>query len=65
MIQQSMNAKEAQYRIDREAQKYGELIRDEIWTLQYAHNELMNGNLSLFRIAGLAKAIACFQCSVD
>jgi len=65
MIHQSMTGYRVQQRIDAESQKYAKLIRDEIWSLRDAHKELVSGNLSLFKIAALAKAIACFQCSED
>lgn len=70
-IHQTMSARAAQARIDRAAQEFGAMIRDEHWTLEYAHQRLREidgapgtrGSLNLFQIAGLAKAIACFQCS--
>ena len=68
---QSMSARTAQAKIDVEAQNFGALIRDGHWTLEHAHQVLVDGaaktpglrGLNLFEIAGLAKAIACFQCS--
>ena len=68
MIHQSMSAKSADVRINQEAQKYGLLIRNEEWTLEYAGKvlaDLDKHNLDLFQIAGLAKALICFQCSVE
>ena len=63
MAHQSMSSRVVQARIDREAQAYAEFIRDGRWTLEHAHHALRNDNLDLFQIAGLAKAIACFQCN--
>lgn len=68
MKHQSMSARAAQARIDKAAREYGALIRDEHWTLQHAHDVLIHADrdsLDLFGIAGLAKAIACYQCSED
>lgn len=70
-MHQSMSARTAQAKIDVEAQNYGAMLRDEHWTLEHAHQVLSDGvnrtpglrGLNLFQIAGLAKAIACFQCS--
>lgn len=64
-IEQTMSGRDAQARIDREALNFTDMIRDEHWTLEYAHQRLRNdnGRLNLFQMAGLAKAIACFQCS--
>lgn len=66
MLTQSMSGMAAQQRIDKEAQAYGRLIRDEMFTLSEAHSMLIakDSGLDLFGIAGLAKAIACFQCSI-
>ncbi len=64
-IHQSMSGRAAQKRIDAEAQNYGLMLRDEHWTLQHAHDVLKGDRLNLFQIAGLAKAIACFQCDED
>lgn len=66
MLHQSMSARVVKARIEREAQAYGRLIRDEEWTLELAHQCLLQAQankLDLFMIAGLAMAIACFQCS--
>lgn len=63
MVHQSMSAQAVQSRIDKEAQKYGAMIRDEHWTVAHAHDVLTGDKLNLFQIAGLAKAVACFQCS--
>lgn len=63
MTHQSMSGKDAQTRIDAETQRYAQQIRGEALSLADAHSLLMTGNLDLFQIAGLAKAIACFQCS--
>lgn len=68
MIHQSMSASAVQRKIDTAAQTYGALIRDETWTLQHAHEALIDADkhgLDLFQVAGLAKAIACFQCTAD
>ncbi|MDF3837115.1 hypothetical protein P3W85_29790 [Cupriavidus basilensis] len=68
MAHQSISARAVQARIDKAAQEYGALIRDDHWTLQHAHDVLIHADrdgLDLFKIAGLAKAIACFQCSAD
>lgn len=64
-IHQTMSAQAAQKRIDREAQNFAGFLRDEHWTLEHAHQVLRESNLDLFKTAGLAKAIACFQCSED
>ena len=66
-MHQSMSGKSAQKRIDAAASKYAYLIKDEVWSFEYAHKLLANvdNKLDLFEIAGLAKAIACFQCSEE
>ena len=58
MIHQSMSGRAAQERIDQAAREYAGLISAETWTLEHAHEMLRDGNLNLFQIAGLAKAIA-------
>lgn len=63
MIHQSMSGQSAQLRINEAAQKYAALISGEAWTLEHAHKMLVSGDLDIFHIGGLAKAIACFQCS--
>lgn len=68
MAHQSMSSRAVQARIDKAAQEFGALIRDDHWTLQHAHDVLMHADREgrdLFTIAGLAKAIACFQCSEE
>ncbi len=65
MAHQSMSGRSAQVRIDQETEQYAVLIRNDQWTLEQAHQELRNPKLDLFKTAGLAKAIACFQCSAD
>lgn len=65
MAHQSMSGREAQSRIDQRAQAYAALIQSDVLTLQDAHQQLVTGNLDLFQIAGLAKALACFQCSAS
>lgn len=65
MVHQSMSAFAVQKLIDKEAQNYGAMIRDEHWTLAHAHDVLRGDNLDLFKLAGLAKAIACFQCTSE
>lgn len=65
MIHQSMSGRAAQARIDTAAGEYARLISAGTWTLAHAHEMLRDGGLNLFQIAGLAKAIACFQCSAD
>ncbi len=68
MAHQSMSARAVQSRIDKAAQAYAALIRDDHWTLQHAHDVLIHADrdgLDLFSIAGLAKAIACYQCSEE
>lgn len=62
-MHQQMSGREAQKRIDKHAQNYAQFLADEHWTLEHAHHVLKTDNLSLFQIAGLAKAIACFQCA--
>lgn len=67
IIHQTMSGQAADARIKKEAQKYAEKIATGYWTLESAHMQLRmgadGGTMSLFQIAGLAKAIACFQCS--
>lgn len=68
MAHQSMSDRAVQARIDGAAREYAALIRDDHWTLHHAHDVLIHADrdgLDLFKIAGLAKAIACFQCSED
>ena len=68
MLHQTMSGRKAQELIDCSAQRYAQLIRDEKLSLSDAHVALTNPGreeLDLFQIAGLAKAIACFQCSAD
>lgn len=60
---QTMSVEAANKRIDREAKRYEVMLREQYWSLEHAHDVLRNHNLSLFQIAGLARAIACFQCS--
>lgn len=65
MTRQTMNAGIAQRKIDAHCKQYRDLIQDEHWTLEHAHDVLKNADrdgLNLFHIAALAKAIACFQC---
>jgi len=66
-MKQSMSGREAQRRIDAEAAKYARLFQDGTKTLEDAHKHLCTvvASASLFRIAGIAKAIACFQCTAD
>lgn len=64
-IHQTMSGRAAQKLIDSSAQKYAMLIANEEWSIDYAHSVLRapdKHGLDLFSIAGLAKAIACFQC---
>lgn len=59
-----MSGQAAQQRIDKAAQKYAERFRSGEWTLEVAHKMLREvDGRTLFETAGLAKAIACFQCS--
>lgn len=62
-MDQTMSAMAAQQKINREAERYAKFIRDEAITLEQAHAMLVDKKMSLFQIGGLAKAIACFQCS--
>lgn len=66
-MHQSMSGREAQRRIDAEAEKVARCLQDGTMTLEAAHKHLTIcvESMSLFRIAGYAKAIACFQCSAD
>lgn len=67
-IQQTMSGKSAQKMIDASAQKFATLIVNEEWTIEFAHSVLLapdKHGLDLFNIAGLAKAIACFQCVAE
>ncbi|VWC52662.1 hypothetical protein BLA23254_08050 [Burkholderia lata] len=66
VLQQTMSARAVQLRVDAEAQRYGELIRDQTWSLEHAHYVLTHADqekLDLFAVAGLAMAIAWYQCS--
>ena len=63
MAYQSMSGAVAQKRIDEAAQKFARQIADEVLSLSDAHEMLrISKTMSIFEIAGLAKAIACFQC---
>lgn len=66
-MHQSMSGREAQRRIDAEAQEIAKSLQEGTLTLEDAHKHLIAGvnSMSLFRTAGYAKAIACFQCSAD
>lgn len=64
-MHQTMSGNAAQKQIDAAAQEYAALLSKGAWTLELAHSQLRDANLSLFQIGGLAKAIACFQCSVE
>lgn len=61
MIQQTVSGQKVQAKIDKEAQIYASLLASEAWSLETARMQLRNGTLDLFQLAGLAKAIACFQ----
>ena len=63
MLHQTMSGVAAQWQIEAACQKYAMEIRDERLTLEAAHKLLAEKSMSLFEIAGLAKAIACFQCT--
>lgn len=68
MIHQTMSGMAAQKKIDAAAQQYAANIGNEIWTLQHAHEVLIDADkhgLDLFQVAGLAKAIACFQLTAE
>lgn len=67
MIHQTMSGQAAQARISSKVPFYAAAIAEGQWTLEHAHRVLRSDfeNLSLFEIAALAKAIACFQCSED
>lgn len=62
-MQISMHPSRVQAQANDEFNNYYGLLAVGHWTLEHAHSQLTGGNLSLFQIAGLAKAIACFQCS--
>lgn len=66
-LEQTMSSVEAQRRIDLAADGYCKKFLSGEWTLFDAHENLCHSyaDLDLFQIAGLAKAIACFQCSAD
>lgn len=66
-MHQTMSGRETQRRIDAEAQKVTKCFQEGTMTLEDAHKHLTTcvESMSLFRIAGYAKAIACFQCSAD
>jgi hypothetical protein len=66
LLNQTMSARAVQLLVDAEAQRYGELIRDQTWSLEHAHYVLTHidqEKLDLFSVAGLAMAIAWYQCS--
>ncbi|WP_060074077.1 hypothetical protein [Burkholderia cepacia] len=68
MAHQTMSGRSAQARIDLAAERYTALIMEDTWTLERAHYVLTHVDqekLDLFDVAGLAKAIACFQCTAD
>jgi hypothetical protein len=68
MAQQTMSGRSAQARIDLAAERYSHALMEDEWTLEHAHYVLTHADqekLDLFDIAGLAKAIACFQCVAD
>jgi hypothetical protein len=65
MNHQTMSGRAVQEKIDEAAQTYAAFIRQGVWTLEHAHAELRNNERDLFHTAGLAKAIACFQCTAD
>ncbi|AVA38096.1 hypothetical protein ACUXAV_004961 [Cupriavidus metallidurans] len=61
----AMAAAAVQANIDDEFHNYHALIAGGHWSLQHAHDVLAHADrdgLDLFKIAGLAKAIACHQC---
>lgn len=61
----AMDAATVQASIDGEFHNYHALIKVGHWTLAHAHDVLVHvdrDGLDLFKIAGLAKAIACHQC---
>jgi hypothetical protein len=65
MQQQTMSTRSAQAKINVQAERYIHLLMEGEWTLEYAHHVLTHideNHLDLFEVAGLAKAIACFQC---
>lgn len=68
MANQTMSGRSAQARIDLAAERYIDLLMNDEWTLEHAHHVLTHidqHKLDLFDVAGLAKAIACFQCVAD
>jgi hypothetical protein len=65
-MEQSMSGQAVQQKIDVQSKKFANRLSGGTWTLNDAHNVLLDADkheLDLFQIAGLAKAIACFQCS--
>jgi hypothetical protein len=65
-LHQSISYLAVKTRTKTEAQKFGEKIKSGELSLENAHLLLINPDvqkLNLFQIAGLAQAIACFQCS--
>lgn len=66
-MEQSMSYMAVKERSKAEALKFAAKINAGEVTLEQAHKMLMapdENHLNLFEIAGLAQAIACFQCSV-
>lgn len=62
-MHQTMSGMSFDQKIKKHTQDYTIAISSGALTLEAAHNKLKNDNLSLFQVAALAKAIACFQCS--
>ena len=62
MATQTTSGAYAQAKIDAAFAGYCKLIRDDVWTLSFAHTRLADTSMNMYEIAGLAKAIACFQC---
>jgi hypothetical protein len=63
-----MSGRSAQAQIDLATERYSHLLMEDEWTLEYAHQVLAHidaHHIDLFEVAGLAKAIACFQCAAD
>lgn len=70
MAEQKMPGRDAQDRIDAAALRYMTLFDNDEWSLEHAYAVLTTfnspeHNLNLFEVAGLAKALACYQSSAE
>jgi hypothetical protein len=63
-MNQSMSYAKVKELCKEHAMKFGARIQSGEITLEQAHKMMQEDKLDLFQVAGLAQAIACFQCSV-